>query len=194
MEIEEDWKIEDGEGMKMQIEALRNKIFFFFFKNSMFVELMGVRESKGNRVLLQSQLSKSRSCLASFVIPLWLRNKALAALDSTSTLAFTIITKLVCSLIFDAAGVDRSAGTHQRKRLVQQRGYRSVFFPPWQHINIYIFCPVNECMCEYSRDYIKLEKSLNSRKAHRALHVVLKLWGSTSVAAISLLPGGEDIK
>lgn len=90
---------------------------------------MGVRESKGNRVLLQSQLSKSRSCLASFVIPLWLRNKALAALDSTSTLAFTIITKLVCSLIFDAAGVDRSAGTHQRKRLVHQ-GYRSVFFPP----------------------------------------------------------------
>lgn len=125
---EEDWKMEDGEGMKMQIEALRDLIFFFL-KNSI-VELMGVRESKGNRVLLQSQLSKSRSCLASFVIPLWLRNKALAALDSTSTLAFTIITKLVCSLIFDAAGVDRSAGTHQRKRLVQQRGYRSVFFPP----------------------------------------------------------------
>lgn len=26
---EEDWKMEDGEGMKMQIEALRDLIFFF---------------------------------------------------------------------------------------------------------------------------------------------------------------------
>lgn len=150
---------------------------------------MGVRESKGNGVLLQSQLSKSRSCLASFVIPLWLRNKALAALDSTSTLAFTIITKLVCALIFDAAGVDRSAGTHQRKRLVQQRGYRSVFFPPWQHINIYIFCPVNECMCEYSRDYIM---AFNLEKSTQSLAYSAKTVGFQ--AAIRHLAGSEDTK
>lgn len=72
------------------------------------------------------------------------------------------------------------------------KGAIGVFsFPPWQHITIYIFGPVNECMCEYRIDYIMVFKL---EKAHRASHVVLKLWGSTSVAAISHLPGSEDIK